>query len=535
MKQFLFRYPAVILFLLLVAITRPYYYADSAEYARTILDQEAGKPAPLFLHSSHALWRPIGEIVHRGLQPLMDHWGLAPFAQVSASLILVVFLLTFAGVIYLYKLLRLLPLSEASVQSVMFLYVISQCMLNYSQTATSYQAGLSLLIVGLFYTLRTKERLTAKDAMLSGFFLAAAPLLWQPYILALPGALLARPMLYIGGRHRILESIKIAVLCLVAAGIALVPIAIYLQLFSIHAIVGWAVQPGQYHVNAGVQRMIFGLPKMLLYLGRDAIYIKRFMFHDPYNQESALKLLVQLWKVVLFYGFACIAIVTLVRHCSFWKYLPWLTLGILPTVILSIYWDGAALERDMPLIPFLFIAIALWSEASSKQGRILLLTLIIVAAAVNVSALWYGSNDNKEKSISHDIGEIWPRLNSHSIVAVLSSHDDLSEFQWNHPFNEFNQSQRLQLYPVVSIGYDTSRFWKQQFQTAAAVCWQNGGDIWVSRTLLDPRPKKSLYWIENADPGVAWKGITDYFHQLSYSDSTQHFFLLKQTGDNEFH
>src|SRR5438105_2969415 len=92
LKALLFRYPAIPLFLVLVSITRPYYYADTYEYAHTTMLQETGKNPSMFMDSGHILWRPIALLLHNLLKPVLASLvGDNSFAQLSAVLIFMVF------------------------------------------------------------------------------------------------------------------------------------------------------------------------------------------------------------------------------------------------------------------------------------------------------------------------------------------------------------------------------------------------------------------------------------------------------------
>ncbi|MGH2638818.1 MAG: hypothetical protein ACRDF4_05990, partial [Rhabdochlamydiaceae bacterium] len=232
--------------------------------------------------------------------------------------------------------------------------------------------------------------------------------------------------------------------------------------------------------------------------------VKRFLFHDPYYQISLARLVMRLWEVELFYAVVFLAFITIAKRPAFRRYMLWIGIGILPNILLSVRWDGAALERHMPLLIFFFVAMALWFEAGSKSGRAIFISLIIVVGLVNISGLWYATNANKEQVIDRQVEELWHRLKPASRVAVLSSQDEISEFQGIHPFDSFNQSSKLQLFPVVQLGFKSARYWKQTFADSVAQYWIAGGDVWISKNLLKSKPGESTYWAENADPGVAW-------------------------------
>ena len=534
LKSFFIRYFALGAFLIVAVLSRPYYYADSYEYAHTIMDQEAGKPAPLFLESSHAIWRPIGLAAHQAfkwpISKFLDFYmdgRPSVFAEVSAALILVVFVLTIVGIFYLYRLLRLFPLSETTVHATALLYVISQCIVNYSRTGTSYMAGLSVIIIGLFYTIRNHEHTKFKDFLLGGILLAIAPLLWLPFVLALPAAIFARPLIYGWKRNTIKGSAILICISLATSVFIFILIVAHLNIGSLAGASKWFFRPGQSGPNAGPQRTFFGLSKTLFYLGDQGLYVKRFLLHDPYNPVSALSLIgLGIWKQALFYCLLAASIVTIWRSPATRKYLLFLFVGFIPTIALSILWDGSALERHMPLLPFMFVGFALMLEKGSKPVKSLFIVVSIATVLVNLGGMWRANLREDEIKVDEKIEEMWPRLNDHSLVAITSAHDDLGKFQWNNPFDKFNQSSRLQPYALISMGYDSARLWREKFESASVSSWSKGGNVWVSRSLLALAPAKDMYWIEGSDP-VSWSQISGYFQSHRYSDSTKDFLLLQ--------
>lgn len=529
MKRLLLRYVAIALFLLVALATRPYFYADTFEYAQCIVAQEEGKSSPQFFEASHLIWRPLGLAVHSGLAPVLTaRLDLDRLAQVSLSLILISVVLTLIGIVYFYRLLRLLPIPESSVQVMALLFVASQCVMNFSRTGTSYMAGISTLIVGLYYVFTAAQSLpTARRLILPGLLLALAPLLWVPYLLALPAAVLVFPFVNGWTRKNIMASLKLSMIVGMAAAILLLPTAAYLRLTPM-GFVNWMLHPGQIRYNAGPLRTFFGLPKLLFYLGDDGLYVKRFLYHDPYNPVSVATLLsLGLWKIALFYVSLVLAFFTIWHTKATRKYLLFITAGIIPTIVLSLQWDGAALERHMPLEPFLFVAFALGFAYGSKYVRSLLLVVSLVALLLNAGAMWYATAATTEGRVAAQIGEIWPRLNEHSMVTVLNIQDGLVLFQRIHPLHTYNQSNHLRPYPLMGSIEDSMRFWLPRFERTEQECWSEQGAVWVNKSLLAASPGATDYWIENETSGISWRSISSYFRSQHYSDSTEHFLLLR--------
>ncbi|MDP4241820.1 MAG: hypothetical protein Q8922_12575 [Bacteroidota bacterium] len=460
---------------------------------------------------------------------LRNQFGLERFAQVNLSLILISLILSLTGIIYLYRLLRLLPISEVSVQVTTLIYAVSQCVMNYGMTGTSYMSGISILIAGLYYVFDSARRLSVGLSLwAAGVLLAIAPLLWMPYILALPAAILVYPTVNGWNRKNLVESLRLTMVVALVALAILVPFVVHLHLTPA-GFVQWALDPGDKHYMAGPLRTVFGLPKTLFYLGNDGLYVKRFLYHDPYHPVSALMLFgLGLWKMGLFYSLLLVIFVVILRDLTARKYLVFLLVGIIPNLILSFRWDGAALERHLPLMPFLFIALALgFAYGSTTFVRPLIGAVGLVVLVLNVSAMWPSVSAEAEARGTAHIREIWPRLNDHSIVTVLNIQDELVVFQRIHPLNPYNQSHRLCPYPVLGSVDDSSRYWRERFEHAKREAWMEHGGVWVKKSLLASAPDVDDYWIENERPGISWKNISNYFRQQYYSDSTDTFLLLQ--------
>ncbi len=532
LKAFFQRYSALPLWFILVLITRPYYYADSYEYAHTILRHLNGKSAPLFWESGHYLWRPMGEILFRVFQAFVHSpYGSSSFDIVSIILIFMVVALTLIGIFFFYRLLRLFPISELSVQIGVLFYVVSGCILNYCQTGTSYQPALSILVVSLYYNTVGPDSLTLFQKLRNSLLLAIPPLLWLPYVIVLPAMAFAHPMVCGWNRVRLKNSLIVGFTCIPIAIVLLSPAIILFHLYSIPAFMHWAIYQWGTASNTGPIRTIFGLPKALFYLGNDAVYVKRFLYHDPINPVSLPQLLsLGLWKLAVFYVLLGVSTLMVLRNRSLRPYLLFIAVGFIPVLILSVRWDGASLERHMPLFPFLFLLLALGFEASGKKIKTIFPAILLIVLAVNVSSMWFATNEHREEAIDARLHEIWPRLTNKCSVALLSSKDDYADFQSVHPFDTFNQSDRLQFFSTVSIGEDSAIAWKKRFETNAQETWNRGGDVWVTRVLVTEKPGDTIYWIENYQPEVKWSYIHSYFRSLDYSDSTPDFLLLARNS-----
>jgi hypothetical protein len=94
----------------------------------------------------------------------------------------------------------------------------------------------------------------------------------------------------------------------------------------------------------------------------------------------------------------------------------------------------------------------------------------------------------------------------------------------------------LTVYSAVSIGDKASSQWREEFATKALETWNAGGDVWLSRRVLEPRPGNASYWVEGNDPGITWAQISGFFNGFERGPevgSADGFVMLSRTPRNE--
>jgi hypothetical protein len=207
--------------------------------------------------------------------------------------------------------------------------------------------------------------------------------------------------------------------------------------------------------------------------------------------------------------------------------------------------DGGAIERYFPIYPFAFMALAVglahaWPEgvsdlspdepdlagkAPSRRSAQLSFaagavaaTFVIVAAAVNVSAMAKSTLDRQQEAVTQRIAELLPRLTPGSRVVVVHWQDDLVNFNRSFPFNRINRAGDLAFYSLLTLGTSDVLGWRQDFATAALSTWSRGGDVWISKRALNARPLSEWNWVEGSDERVSWSDVYDFFKPFVVSD-----------------
>jgi hypothetical protein len=289
--------------------------------------------------------------------------------------------------------------------------------------------------------------------------------------------------------------------------------------------------------NRGVPQVVLGLARSFIEMGNDNIIFKRFLLHDPYNVVSMFDLLrLSLWKLALFY-LALLAVVCalLRKRAEHWRMLALLAVGSLPILTFAMLWQGTPLERYLPLYPVFFLATAYALRSSAGFARWLRpVVLVFMAAAVvsNLSALLVGKVNRAPEAATERTRELVSHMKPQSVVVEVN--EELKDLQWAYPLHPLNRA--LRVYSAVSLGASSTAEWREDFARQALLVWNGGGDVWLSKRVLEARPRAESSWVEGADPRVKWADVHTFFAQLEEGErigDADGFVLVARTARNE--
>jgi hypothetical protein len=403
-------------------------------------------------------------------------------------------------------------------------FIFSHGFLNYFQTGCSYVPALALLLVGL-YLLGRCETTGAhlRVAIVSGLILALSVCLWFPFLFALPAVLLA-PIILCQFERRTIRQVLVTVGFVALFGaLAYGGIAIgVLRITSVGGFRAWMAAASHDTEIHGVTRMVFGFARSFLFMGNDGMLFKRYLLKDPFNSVTLFDLLrLSLWKLGLFYLVMAAVCVSLLRSAMGRRVLVFLALGAIPILLFAIKFDGGAIERYFPLYPAVFFALAL-SLCCPKPLPGLKYLVIVFAAAVilaNASAMAKPVQDREQEASANRIEALLPILKPHSRIMTVNWQDDLINFGRSFPLHPINRAGELQIGALVTPGTTYAPRWREDFATNALKAWREGGDVWVSRRALSPRPRPEWNWTEGDVENVSWRDFSPFFAQLELGES----------------
>jgi hypothetical protein len=118
---------------------------------------------------------------------------------------------------------------------------------------------------------------------------------------------------------------------------------------------------------------------------------------------------------------------------------------------------------------------------------------------------------------------------------VLDIHDEVVNFARTFLLDPINREHLHVFYAAINSGSAQTCRWQEALATTVFAVWKSGGDIWISKRLLEQTPHRDWYWAEGADPCVTWPTISRFFSQFDLGSSVgarDGFALLLPTEKN---
>jgi hypothetical protein len=527
-KSFLFF--AIGFYVVLTAVTREVFQADTPYYILSILDY-SGTRDFVFWDSGHLLWRPaIGALLH------VTH-RLLPSVNITRLLVGIMLSVNWAAglgcILLLARVVRKFVSSPLAFLTASTL-AVSQVFLNYVHTGTSYVPGLFPLLVALDFATSKSEQSSLRDSIAFGAALAVAVLLWLPYILALP-ALFLFPIIINGfSRESSLYTLRATIVAAVIGLGAYSGVAIKLGLSSAAEVQDW-FNSASHSIDhtGGFSRATFGFVRSWFEMGNVGVEFHRFLLHDPYAPVSLASLLFAgTWKLVLTYLFLGAVVLILARgSLRDRRVLLFLLLTFLPVFGFGVKWQGGDMERYIAAFPALLLAGACAMNSGPPiLPRILGVVFLSALTIVNLSHDFRWVRNAEDRSLSARLDALGPVPENSYIVFFPA--DPLYGFVSSASVLDQGHNRPLMASWVVSPGSSHVTEWRQDFASNSLKSWQNGKEVWICRGLLDDVPESRWGWVEKADPLVSWKDIQAFFSRLQTSETRGDFVQIPSTQPN---
>jgi hypothetical protein len=516
----------VIVYVLATLITDAYFMGDTWIYVNEIA--RAGSLGATFWDFGHPLWRPIGWLVWQPVSRLAVRGE--PHASVTLTLFALNWIAGLVGVLIVYSIASKFCKNRWLIYAVPCVFLFSNAILNYSQTGQPYMPGITLLFLGLHLLL--KEEGTSGHVGLSavwaGGSLALAVCQWLPLILSLPAVLLSPLLMFGFSKTRLRLIIHTVIVISVVIGAVYLLMILNLRIHDIDGLKAWigssshGVMPDP--PLKAIQRMFFALARNLINMGNDGRLFKRYIVHDPFSPVSVYDLFrFSLWKLGLFYIFLSSLLFSLLLSRTGKRMLFLLFFNALPVLIFAVFlFESGSIDRYLPIFPMLFLGLAVSldnvNRLRSWHGAIVLIFLAAVIVS-NVPAMSTRVLHQEQESVAIRLRDLVPLLNRNSRVVVVNQQDEAYAFNQNFPFNPINRSGNFDADILVDPGTTQISRWQQIFASKTLTLWDKGGDVWITKRVLAPRPVSEWNWVEGDDPRVSWSDIHDLFSKFEMGQS----------------
>lgn len=530
-------------YVLAALITRPLFQGDTMDYAGSVVAHMNGGYY-YFWDFGHLFWRPVGLLVFRIAGTFLVRFvGPDPYLRVALGMVIVSWVAGLVSALLLLALLRLYGSNGWAPEIVAVSFVFSLAELDYSRTGSSYVPGLALMILAVYLIARQARNPSPRPGMsaLAGLVLAGSVSLWFLFALAAPAAIVF-PLVTEGfDKARLRTAVWVCGFLSLGLVAAYTPVLVHLRLSTVGGVIGWVIESSHGTAIRGVSRMIFGLPRSFVTLGALGKVIKRYLLRDPFNPVSGLDIF-KLWpdivKFGLFYLATLITAVSLYQDPRGRRVLVVTGIAALPVLGFGVYWSGADAERYLPLYPFFFLALCLSLSDGKVRApfRAIIGLLLVCIVATNAIVLRTSAGRQIEIRAEDRIGPLLPELKEGSRIILSHNLDSLLNFRSDFPFSPVNQRMKARLYPLVTLGDNEVPLWPARFASNALSTWQKGGDVWVSRRLLNETPRADWNWVEGDDRRVSWKDFESLFSQLRYGEAVggeDGFLQLLRSPNNE--
>ena len=379
----------MLLYLLASVFTSAYFMGDTFDYSQSIVVRAAGRDY-FFWEFGHLLWRPLGFVLFRVSAPLTRQF-VGQDAQTSATLVLLG--LSWIGglvsVLSLYGILNRFCRKKWPVVITILAFISAQAFLNYFHSGAPYIPGLSLVLLAMYLLVAqgNKDKPSFLVAVLAGASLAGSGLLWFPYVLAIPAALLTPLLLFGFSKQRLKLSLLAAIVGAIIGGAVYFAVMAHIGIHNVDGLRAWMEKTSRStgSSNKGISKTIFGFARSFINMGNDGMLFKRYLLHDPFNPVSVLDLVrLSLWKLLAFYLFLFFILLSLITSTNGRRLLVLFMINVLPVIAFAIYWQGGDPERYLPLYPLLFIAVA-WALDTEQVRRLFKYPLVLFVLAMIVT------------------------------------------------------------------------------------------------------------------------------------------------------
>ena len=394
--------------------------------------------------------------------------------------------------------------------------------LSYGNTGFAYIAGVAALTASIYCIRRGKVTTAA-------LFYGLASLIWLPYILA-GAALVVMVLMPLDWDVPVKaclknlphsRAIRFAAIGLTAIVLVYGLAAAAREIRSLAEAKAWYSDASHgWSQSQKLARLVTGMPRFLLELGKNGIVLKRFLRHDPYARIGLWDVLLYggVWKYAAFYAFLAALFYELWhRSSSSWPLILLLAIGGPMVLFAVVLFEPSSAERFLPALPFLALATGYIFRGAGGGSRITrtIIAVFLLAVVVNNAYSAAAPRIAREDQVSWGrIAGVRHRISATGLVVLVTNQDSIEEFLGRSISGEVNRPQPLRVYDMIEPGTVRIQQWREEFAATALKVWNNGGEVWVTKRAWASRPQPAWNWVERDDPLEVWEDLYRFMQPL---------------------
>ena len=501
------------IFLVVSLLTHAHLTGDGPVYVASVVSRVSrGLAGPSYWDAGHLLWRPLAFVI-------ATMTGAASAASISRIFIAFSWFGAAVSSVVLPAWLRRVGVSRTAAVWSSVSMITANAVLAYYQGGSSYTASLACLLVGLHPLSVEASRFRA---IVAGLSLAAAVLLWLPFVLALPAALAAPVLLRGFARATVRTTLWATLACALAGAVAYGGVAVHLGISTPAQFIAWLNDASHGITKVkGLSRTVFGFARSFLNMGADGAVLKRYLLHDPYNPVSKLDLFRHsLIKVAWFYLVLVGLVISVWRNTRGRALLWFFVAAFLPVLLFAIAWQGGDPERYLALYPAFLLALAFGVDDRRRLLRGVAMAFVAMCAFVNILAYSRWEFAREEARVRARFTGFRPELlPAGSILVSTTDVDGLTAYVHSGAVGDLRAIGQFNAVGLLIPGYENATQWRSFFASKALESWAAGGRVWVTRRAFSTQPAADWGWVEGEDPRLHWADFRQFFASLDATSS----------------
>jgi hypothetical protein len=525
-------------FLLMIFVKPAPVGGDTALYAdeiRTSLSHGWSESHHIW-NFAHLAWRPLGRLLAEAfLGPLLPYFnGNANMA--IAFLLMVPNLIStlICGLVVQRAVWKMTGNQWVSLITGIA-FVCLNPLLNYSRLGSPYCCCLACSSLALYFA-AFHESDSWRTAALSGALGGAAAVFWAPFLLSFPSIALSRWILNYGRKK--FDFRFIAIVC-ISGGLTVVTCyGIAMAELHIHnwsGLMTWLHESTPDSQTHTALRMVNGIGRSFYEMGDDSVWLKWYLYHDPYAKVSIWDLVkLSFTELALFYLALLSLLMSLWTSPTGKRLLALIAVTMLPHIALAVLYESGGGDRYMAFLPVIFIGfgyvIADQSLSVAQRAVVAVLCCLhIPANLATASVRNVGYLVHKEP----DRLAVMTSLTPNNLLYVVNGRDSLFRLSYGDPLNPLHRQPMAIVRSITpSVGPEMPR-WRSIFACAVLSAWDHQEEVWVTKRVLAQQPIRSWTWMEG-DNELTWPAVRQFFLDFDHSHERggdDGFFLIRDTPE----